>query len=138
MTDNSADFSLASNGRTYIERAGEVAQVFERIQKSSASVIGIAGVRGAGKSSLAKKILHSSAEAGYFTLLIPSPTSYEPREFLLAIFQRIVEGASEKVGSVIEGVEDLADKGKKRARQILLATVLLLAGLVASLPVLCF
>jgi hypothetical protein len=69
------DFSLKSNGRSYIEIKGEAKQIFERIQQSSASVIGIAGVRGAGKSSLSKKILEACSEKGYFTLLIPSPAA---------------------------------------------------------------
>lgn len=126
------DFSLTSNGRTYIERNGEASQVVERIQRSSASVIGIAGVRGAGKSSLSKKVLDACSARGYFTLLIPSPISYEPREFLLAIFQRIVESALQSMTAAIEGSEDLVDMGRERARQVRRALIVLSAGILFS------
>src|SRR5580704_5352671 len=85
------DFSLRASGTTYIERSQEAVRVTTRIDNSSSSVVGIAGVRGAGKSSLAKRVLNTCDQKGYFTLLIPSPTGYEPREFLIAIFQRIAE-----------------------------------------------
>jgi hypothetical protein len=127
-----SDFSLKSNGHTYIERDGEAAQILERIEQSSASVIGISGVRGAGKSSLAKKILDSCEARGYFTLLIPSPISYEPREFLLAIFQRVVESALQSMTGVIEGSEELVDAGREKAREVRRALIIVAAGIIFS------
>jgi hypothetical protein len=126
------DFSLASNGRSYIEINGEAAQIFEPIEYSSASVIGIAGVRGAGKSSLSKKVLDACSARGYFTLLIPSPISYEPREFLLAIFQRIVDSALQRTTAAIEGSETLVDTGRERARQVLRGLIVLTVGIIFS------
>jgi hypothetical protein len=126
------DFSLRPNGRTYIEVNGEATQVLERIQRSSASVIGIAGVRGAGKSSLSKKVLDACSARGFFTLLIPSPISYEPREFLLAIFQRIVESAMQSMTAAIEGSEDLVETGRERARQVRRMLIVLSVGIFFS------
>ena len=108
---STADFSLRSSGRTYIERNREAEKIIDRIEKSSASVIGISGVRGAGKSSLAKKVLDHCSSVGYFTLLIPSPTGYNPSDFLLAVFQRIAE----QVREIFEGLEDLAVLGEQTA-----------------------
>jgi ABC-type uncharacterized transport system ATPase subunit len=100
------DFSLRASGKTYMERSNEAAHITARIQNSSSSVVGIAGVRGAGKSSLAKLILETCERDGYFTLLIPSPTGYEPREFLIAIFQRIAEHCIGRIGTIIEGEDN--------------------------------
>src|SRR5215471_12800552 len=115
QTVNETDFSLRSSGRTYLDQKGETDRIVDRIKTSSASVIGIAGVRGAGKSSLAKKVLDKCDAAGFFTLLIPSPTGYEPREFLLAIFQRIAEHASDRIQTVTQGAENLASLGRGAA-----------------------
>lgn len=87
------DYSLRPNPTVYRDQNGESETIFKRIKSSSSSVLGIAGVRGTGKSSLALKVLNSCNQDGYFTLLIHSPTSYEPREFLLSIFQRVCEAA---------------------------------------------
>src|SRR6476646_7807864 len=85
------DLSLRANPDTYLDRATESSDILNKIERSSASVIGISGPRGAGKSSLALKVLKQCEERGYFTLLIHSPTGYEPRDFLLSVFQRICE-----------------------------------------------
>jgi hypothetical protein len=95
-------------------------------------VVGIAGVRGAGKSSLAKKTLDACATEGYFTLLIPSPISYEPREFLLAIFQRIVESAQQRLTATVEGAEELIDAGREKAREVRRALIILTIGIIFS------
>ncbi|KJC40330.1 hypothetical protein UP09_22790 [Bradyrhizobium sp. LTSP885] len=113
-----ADYSLRASGSTYIERAKEAQEIIDRIKTSSASVIGIAGVRGAGKSSLAKKVLNECNAFGFFTLLIPSPTEYDPKDFLLAIFQRIAEHATERVQTFIEGAESLSELGDFQARRL--------------------
>jgi len=117
-TNTHADYSLRASGRTYVERAKEAQAIVDRIKTSSGSVIGIAGVRGAGKSSLAKKVLGECDGAGFFTLMIPSPTESEPKEFLLATFQRIAEHATEKVQTIIEGAESLAELGDRQAHHL--------------------
>ncbi len=122
-----ADYSLRASGSTYIERGKEAHDIVDRIKTSSASVIGIAGVRGAGKSSLAKKALSECADAGFFTLLIPSPTEYDPKDFLLAIFQRIAEHATKQVQDIIEGAQSLAELGDRQARHLRLQLYLVLS-----------
>ena len=113
-----ADYSLRASGQTYVDRHNEAGRIIDRIKTSSASVIGISGVRGAGKSSLAKRVLDECDQIGFFTLLVPSPTGYEPREFLLAIFQRIAEHTSERIQAITEGAENLASLGVRRVQQV--------------------
>ena len=103
--------------------------IVDRIKTSSGSVIGIAGVRGAGKSSLAKKVLGECDGAGFFTLMIPSPTESEPKEFLLATFQRIAEHATEKVQTIIEGAESLAELGDRQAHHLRRQVRMIFGGL---------
>jgi hypothetical protein len=128
-THTHADYSLRASGRTYVERAKEAQAIVDRIKTSSGSVIGIAGVRGAGKSSLAKKVLGECDGAGFFTLMIPSPTESEPKEFLLATFQRIAEHATEKVQTIIEGAESLAELGDRQAQRLRRQIRMLFGGL---------
>lgn len=87
----SADYSLRSNGDTYIDRMDESERIIMRIKTSSSSVLGISGVRGAGKSSLAMKVLKYLSETGHFTILISSPVAYDSKEFLLMIYQSVAE-----------------------------------------------
>ena len=86
-SDAPGDRSLCANGTTYRDRAAETDKLKTRIENSSASVIGIAGPRGAGKSSFALRVLDSCNSDSAFTHVVHSPTGYESREFLIAIFQ---------------------------------------------------
>ena len=88
---DTGDRSLCANGTTYRDRSGETHRLIDRILTSSASVIGIAGPRGAGKSSLAQHVLDACRKRGVFAHLVHSPTGYEPRAFLVAIFQSVCE-----------------------------------------------
>lgn len=88
---DSADRSLRANGETYLDRESETEKIYSRLMQSSASVIGIAGQRGAGKSSLALALLDRAKEDGAYTQLIHLPTVNNPREFLISIFQRVCE-----------------------------------------------
>jgi hypothetical protein len=83
----SVDYSLRSSGNTYIDHAGEAQRIVDRIKTSSASVIGIAGVRGAGKSSLAKKVLddcNASLAAGA-AVYRPGEHNHEKRYWTIAM-----------------------------------------------------
>jgi len=71
--------------------------------------------------------------SGFFTLLIPSPTGYEPREFLLAVFQRIAEHANDKARAVIERAESLTALGTRRTRQFRLQLIALFGGVLVVL-----
>jgi len=106
-----------------------------RIDTSSSSVVGITGVRGAGKSSLAKKVLNACDVQGYFTLLIPSPTGYEPREFLLAIFQRVGEHVTDRLRQIVDAADDLTTVGKRKATELRRRAWVVLAGLLLLIGV---
>lgn len=112
------DFSLRANGDTYFDRTNETEQIFERIRLSSAWCIGISGARGAGKSSLARRVLTRCVAANYFTLLVPSPTSYDPREFLLTVCQRIAEECSNLLRRKIFAPADLSERGRAEIRKL--------------------
>lgn len=112
------DWSLRPSAATYVDRAQETHKVLARIEKSTASVVGIAGVRGSGKSSLALKVLEENREKGAFTLLIHSPTGYEPHEFLLSIFQRICERAIFLLDSRFGNDGSLKAQGLKELRRL--------------------
>ena len=96
------DWSLRANGDTYYDRDDESSLLTARLQNSTASVTGIAGQRGSGKSSLAQRVLRNCEEQGAFTILIQSPIGYEPREFLISIFQRICEATITRIQVNIE------------------------------------
>jgi len=134
-----ADYSSRANGDTYIDRAGESASIFDRINISSSSVIGISGVRGAGKSSLALKVLNNCKERDYFTILIASPTAYDSKEFLLTIYQTIAEKVrfdlSKKIRITLDATQENKELLKKnRLRKI--GTYFLL-WVVAAMALIC-
>jgi predicted AAA+ superfamily ATPase len=128
------DLSLRANPDSYFDRTTESSDLLTKIERSSSSVIGIAGPRGAGKSSLALKVLQQceSESRGYFTLLIQSPTGYEPRDFLLSVFQRICEEAIRKIQVLFREVADLEQRADAARAAIGRRRKLLIAGFVAA------
>jgi len=107
------DLSLRAEPETYLDRKRESAVILARIETSSASVIGISGVRGAGKSSLALKVLAECDKRNYFTLLIPSPTAYEPQDFLVSLYQRICEAVILRLERLFRQDVTLEVRGKR-------------------------
>src|ERR1044071_4565048 len=91
QNDENIDLSLRSNGKNYIDQRKHAEMILHRIENNSSGVIGVAGVRGAGKSSLAQNVLNNCADKGHFTIMIPSPTAYDSKEFLLTVYQNICE-----------------------------------------------
>jgi hypothetical protein len=122
------DYSLRPNPDTYLDQNDESATVLNRIRNSSSSVIGIAGVRGAGKSSLAFKLLAECTKSGYFTLLIHSPTGYESREFLLSVFQRICEATITRLEQLFGQEQTVEGRGRAQLRRSRITAILLLIG----------
>lgn len=112
------DLSLRPNPEKYVDNQSVLTLIMEKIKNSSASVIGISGVRGAGKSSLALKVLEECKQKKYFTLLISSPTGYEPRDFLLTVFQRICEEVISKLNNLFEKQETLEQLGRQERTRL--------------------
>ena len=112
------DLSLRPNPETYVDRQSESLLICKKINSSSSSVIGLSGVRGAGKSSLAMKVLEEGKRDDFFILLISSPTGYEPREFLITVFQRICEEVVVKLSNLFGKKETLESLGKQEQRRL--------------------
>ena len=128
------DRSLRANGATYFDRDSESDKIYGRLMHSSASVIGIAGQRGAGKSSLAQKLLQRAEDDGAYTQLIHLPTVSDSREFLIAIFQSVCEEVVSQIEKDLGQHRSLKEYAKvaigritKQRRIILTAMFLLLS-----------
>ncbi len=114
----SQDWSLRANPDHYLDQANESQILLNRLINSSASVTGIAGQRGAGKSSLALKVLEAAKERGAFTLLIHSPTGYDSWEFLVSVFQRICEEVISRMNQKFGQAKSLSDIGAAERRRL--------------------
>ena len=124
---DTGDWSLRANGETYRDRQNESEVLINRLKRSTASVTGIAGQRGAGKSSLALHVLSEAEKQGAFTLLIHSPTGYDPKEFLISLFQRICEEVTSKVSHTFGQADSLAERAQaieRRLKGTLLAIII--------------
>jgi energy-coupling factor transporter ATP-binding protein EcfA2 len=60
--------------------------------------IGVAGSRGAGKSTLLRSFASVTEANGGTSVTVPAPTSYEPRDFVLALYARLCEAVLTKGG----------------------------------------
>ena len=127
-----ADRSLRANGETYRDRNSETEKIYSRLMKSSASVIGIAGQRGAGKSSLALRLIGRAEKDGAYAQLIHLPTVNNSREFLISIFQRVCEEVVSRIDSRLgheRSLEEIATASIGRSvvhRRLIVAALLLL------------
>ena len=101
---NRGDWSLRANGDKYCDQERESITLKQRLDNSTATVTAIAGQRGAGKSSLAQRILADCRHEKAFTLLIHSPTGYEPRDFIISIFQRICEAVLSRIDANVNTI----------------------------------
>jgi hypothetical protein len=123
------DLSLRANGENYQERRDEVETITSRIENSSSAVIGIGGVRGAGKSSLALKVLNQCGQKGYFAILIPSPTAYDPKEFLLTVYQNLAETLKLRLEHIFNDLDSFEEQSRKRQVRMRKALLIIYLGL---------
>ena len=131
------DRSLRASGKTYCDRSEESKILTDRIiHNHAASVTGIAGPRGSGKSSLALKVLDKCRRYSLFTQLIHSPTGYDPKEFLVSVFQALCEGIIASTDRESGQEVSLYERGtrEKRRLQAYVFFMMALAALIASVP----
>lgn len=115
---NKGDWSLRANGDTFDDDDSLSARLTKRLKNSSSSVIGIAGRRGVGKSSLAQRVLDNCGGVESFTLLIHSPTRYDPQEYLATLFQVVCEKVVERVNDDFGKTNSLLERGKAEIRRL--------------------
>lgn len=136
--EEQGDWSLRANGDTYRDRTDETEILTNRLMRATASVTGIAGQRGAGKSSLALRALDNCAREGAFTQLIHSPTGYDSREFLVSIFQRVCEEVIARVDRKFGEANLLDERGnaeRRRLRGIFWVWLLSVFFLIGGVPI---
>ena len=117
-TTSKQDWSLRASGRTYYDRTNETSTVVQRLVNSSSSVTGIAGRRGAGKSSLALRVLEICKQKNYFTQLIHTPASYDPREFLISVSQRTCDEVIDRLDERRGQLPSLDERAEAEERRI--------------------
>ncbi|MEU8305799.1 hypothetical protein AB0C84_19765 [Actinomadura sp. NPDC048955] len=61
-------------------------RVTEALRRSDGASLAVAGPRGSGKSTLLRSLCSSDSR---FAVLVPAPTHYVPKEFLIELFQRL-------------------------------------------------
>ena len=109
--------NIHPNPEYYIEREDEIKRIENFIERTDGAVIGLTGVRGAGKSSVMKKIVKYAEGKGYFTLTISSPTGYDEKAFFRMIFMRLCEEVNkiiEKKIKIRKTIEKIGEsEGKK-------------------------
>ena len=101
------------------------------LQELESAGIGVSGPRGAGKSSLMQRFCGpDSVTAGDDLLvLVPAPTSYDPREFLIHLFTEVCRKITGETGAT--GVYDPERRATRLKRT--LAAIALTVGVVTIL-----
>jgi hypothetical protein len=126
--------NIHPNPDYYIEREDEITRIEDFIERTDGAVIGLTGVRGAGKSSLIEKIVANAKDEGYFTLTISSPTGYDEKAFFRMVFMRLCEEVNKKIEETFGIRTSLEKIGKSEGRKrILLSALYLLLPLLVIL-----
>lgn len=131
--DRSADWSLRARADTYIDTGEKYSRLSRRLRSSSASVTGIAGQRGTGKSSLALRVLADHKAEDTYTQLIHAPTGYESREFLASVFQTICEHVVARIDGELRQQKGLRERAAAEDRRLLIGIGLRFLGCVLPL-----
>ena len=105
--------NIHPNPEYYIEREDEIKRIKNFIERTDGAVIGLTGVRGAGKSSVIEKIVAEYKE--YFTLTITSPTGYDEKAFFRMVFMRLCEEVIKRIEETFE-IRTTIEKIAKREK----------------------
>ncbi|MCH7605700.1 MAG: hypothetical protein IH962_00965, partial [Chloroflexi bacterium] len=127
--------SIYPDAATYIDVHGKAEWLEKFIRTSDGGVVGLTGVRGAGKSALLNKII-SELDDEFFTLHITSPVHSNDRmEFFMMVCRevcaKVIKEVEEKIFRMKNTVSTKAREGlTQRIRYILLLIVVISAGAV--------
>ncbi|MCX5096375.1 NACHT domain-containing protein [Streptomyces sp. NBC_00365] len=99
-------------------------EVSLRHQRQDSASIGISGPRGAGKSTLLQRFCgpDSARTSEDLLLLVPAPTSYDPRDFLVHLFAELCR----KITGVKSPGEPSARSGRARLERVFAALAVVL------------
>ncbi|MFX1481232.1 MAG: P-loop NTPase fold protein [Promethearchaeota archaeon] len=121
--------TIHPNPEYYIERKDEIKRVKDFIEKTDGAVIGLTGVRGAGKTSVMEKIINEY-NASYFTLKITSPTGYDEKEFFIMLYKRVCEEVNRRIEEQFNIRKTILEIGNKEVRKYLI-----LFSLITIIPI---
>ncbi|WP_189932081.1 NACHT domain-containing protein [Streptomyces sulfonofaciens] len=118
-----------SRGADQFVSTAAVQQTALHLRELESASIGVSGPRGGGKSTLMQRFC-APESAGYEDLLVlvPAPTSYDPREFLVHLFAEVCRAITGE--SAAEGTERPRRAGRL---QRALAGLVALTGMLAVL-----
>ncbi len=119
--------NIHPNPEYYIEREDEIKRIENFIERTDGAVIGLTGVRGAGKSSVMEKIVKYAEGKRYFTLTISSPTGYDEKAFFRMVFMRLCEEVNKKIEETFKirtSLEKIAKSERRKNATIFCLIVL--------------
>jgi len=112
----------------YRDVHGQLARLIETIERTDAGVFGLTGVRGAGKSSLARRALHELAPR-YFTLEVTSPARHDgDLGFFLGICRAVAQRVRDDLRPSFDPQPGLAGLLARRIRGAALVLLALVAA----------
>jgi hypothetical protein len=132
--ESTKPISIYPDPSMYQDVHGKAAWLRDFIRKSDGGVIGLTGLRGAGKSSLLNKVLDDLKDE-YFTLHISSPVHTSDRlEFFMMVCRevcsKVIAQLNSKIFRANKNVKSVAREEQfKIVRFIMLMTILLLVTL---------
>lgn len=133
----SKPISIYPEASTYIDVHGKAAWLERFTRGSDGGVVGVTGVRGAGKSALLNKMI-SLFKNEFFTLHITSPVHSSNRmEFFMMVCREVCARVIKDIESRVFLFSDTASRKAKegmftKIRVIALAVVIITAGILAS------
>ena len=129
-SSQSKPISIYPDANYYVDVHGKAEWLGKFIHSSDGGVIGLTGLRGAGKSALLNKVV-SQFDAPFFTLHITSPVrSGDRMEFFMMVCREVCSAVIKRVEDKIFNVEDTIASTARRGlwRRIRLISLVLTLG----------